>query len=109
MPETVPILQPELHRMSGGEIDGLLKESLVSLRQLITAEPDVFQLLDLTPLDEAQPDGRWLYFIEAPFATFPRYVIGETDVENKLPTVVFQSGAEWSAVDYWITLTRPIQ
>ena len=99
---------PTANRMSGGEIEGLKKERFETLRRLITTEADVHQLHALLPAHTADSE-RWLYFIETPFATFPRFVIGETDQVNASPTILFQSGTFWTAADHWQSLTKQIR
>lgn len=88
-------------RMSGGELTGPARDILIDLRHRIEAEPDVHRVIDLTPLDPAEPEGLWHYLIETPFATFPRFVIGQTDIRNESPSIVFQSGTEWAAMNEW--------
>lgn len=88
-------------RMSGGELTGPARDIFLELSKLIAAEPDVHRVMDLTPLDPAEPEGLWHYLIETPFATFPKFVIGLTDIRNEAPSIVFQSGTEWAAMEEW--------
>jgi hypothetical protein len=58
------------------------------LRALIEACDDVKALVRLEELQR----GVWLYLIETPFTTFPRYVVGRTDVGNEEPVVMLKCG-----------------
>ena len=72
-----------------------------SLLALIAAEPDVRAVLELEPVAGT---GDWLYLIETPFDSFPRYVIGRTDAAMKDVRIQHRCGhidtarAAWSAV-----------
>jgi hypothetical protein len=96
-------------RMSGGEVEGPLKEAYDRLAKLITAEPDVHRLVALMPLHDSLPGEQWIYLIETPFPSYPRFVIGETDGANTAPSLLFQSGTEWSAQDHWDNLVANIR
>jgi len=91
------------HQLSGGEITGEERELHEKLRNLIIKETDVHRLIDLADIGE----GRWLYYIETPFRTFPKFVIGETDTLNEAPSVIRQFGAQWSSDSFWDQLTQP--
>jgi hypothetical protein len=91
-------------RMTGGEITGEQKVQYLRLENLISDEPDVYEVHELMPLPE---EGRWLYLVETPYATFPKFVIGSTDADNSNPEILFQSGAEWSARAEWDRLKQP--
>lgn len=83
-------------RLSGGEtVDS---EAYRRLRALLAAEADVHEVLALSYVPE---DRKWLYLIKTPFATWPKFVIGETDSENANPELIFRCGAEWSAWSEW--------
>jgi hypothetical protein len=97
MPETISTPT----RMSGGELESPQRDTFLALRRLIEQEPDVFRVLALESFDATDPDSRWLYLIETPFASFPRYVIGTTDAGNEDPEILFQSGSEWAAREQW--------
>lgn len=84
-------------RFSGGEISEAHKRQYVALRNALQKEPDVHAVLELA----RQTDGRWLYLIETPFVSFPKFVIGRTDVENESVDLLFRCGAEWSARAEW--------
>jgi len=93
-------------RMSGGEIEAPLRDTFARLAKLIRSEPDVVRLVALDRLqdDDDTDDRPWLYLIETPFATFPRFVIGRTDDDNENPDILFQCSAEWSAMEEWQNL-----
>ncbi len=112
-PVPSPIMNPDTStttptaaRMSGGEIEGPLRDAFVRLSRLIRVEPDVHLLiaLDRLPDDDDLADRPWIYLIETPFATFPRFVIGRTDDDNENPDILFQSSTEWSAMEEWQNL-----
>lgn len=86
-------------RLSGGEIKDPLRAEYLRLHALLKQEPDVFEVLALAKLPDH--NGRWLYWIKTPFATYPKHVIGVTDSENKAPKPGFLCGTEWSAADAW--------
>jgi hypothetical protein len=83
-------------RMSGGELEGPLKDTFIRLAKLIQAEPDVHRIIAMDQIDD-----EWHYLIETPFASYPRFVIGKTDDDNQEPTILFQCSAEWSAMEEW--------
>jgi hypothetical protein len=73
--------------MSGGETED--RETFLRLRGLILQELDVYAVLGLSWIEQ---DGRWLYCIQTPFATWPKYVVGFTDKDNLEPLVLFRCG-----------------
>lgn len=87
--------QDHTPRTSGGEIQE--SEATHALRSLIQGEHDVRRIVDL--IETA--DGKFLYLIETPFQTFPRFVIGQTDVENRSPKILLKCGSEWAADEAW--------
>jgi hypothetical protein len=58
------------------------------LRADIGLCPDVKALHRLEELQR----GVWLYLIETPFQTFPRFVVGHTDVDNAEPVILMKCG-----------------
>lgn len=85
------------NRLSGGELPEPKRGRFRKLHTLILRESDVLSIHNL----EEQPDGSFLYLIETPFATFPRFVIGRTDAENENPVPMHFFGSEWSANEAW--------
>lgn len=83
--------------LTGGEIPAEQRRQYVELRNRIQKESDVLQVLELA----CQCDGRWLYLIQTPFVTFPKFVIGRTDLSNEWTEILFRCGAEWSARTEW--------
>jgi hypothetical protein len=73
---------PTTTSLSGGELPQEERADYLRLRALIQKEDDVHAVHGLSYLDD---EGRWLYLIETPFATWPRYVVGTTDGENLNP------------------------
>lgn len=69
----------------------LLKMSC--LRLLIENERDVKKLHRLRLL----PDGRFLYLIETPFMTFPKFSIGSTNEANDDVRILSTCSALWAA------------
>lgn len=86
-------------KMSGGELPAEDREAALKLAALIRAEADVFALHALVPVP-GKP-GRWLFMIETPFVSFPKFVIGETDTENDAPELLLKTGAHWNAAAEW--------
>jgi hypothetical protein len=90
------------HRLSGGELTGPEREAFLAMRKKILLEDDVHDVLGLSFLEE---EGRWLYLIKTPFASGPKYVIGNTDPENTDPQLICRCGTEWSAMIEWEKIT----
>ncbi len=86
----------DLNRMSEGELRIGERNAYLRLRGLILRELDVLAVLGLSWVPE---EGRWLYLIQTPFATWPKFVVGWTDGENVAPTVVFRCGLQGAAVE----------
>ncbi len=82
---------------SGGEMEENYQRQYVALRNLIAKQSDVYSVLELY----RQVDGKWLYLIQTPFVTFPKFVIGRTDVENESVEILLRCGSEWSARAEW--------
>lgn len=79
-------------RLSGGETED--RPEFLKLRALIQQESDVLEVLALSWVPEK---SRWLYLIKTPFATWPKYVVGLTDGDNRSPEILFRCGWESSA------------
>lgn len=82
---------------SGGEMDETYRRQYVALRNFIQREADVHAVLELARM----PAGKWMYLIQTPFVTFPKFVIGVTDVENESAEILLRCGSEWSARAEW--------
>lgn len=78
--------------LSGGESGD--RAAYVALRALIEREEDVHELLALSWLPQ---ENRWLYLIQTPFATWPKYVVGTTDSGNESPEILLRCGHEGNA------------
>lgn len=89
------------HKMTGGELPEPMRSEMLRLRALIQAEEDVHAVHGLAKI---AGEDRWLFFIQTPFATFPRFVIGSTDPANDRPELLLRCGAEWSAREAWTDL-----
>ena len=85
------------HRYSGGEMAENYQRQYVALRNLIQREADVHAVLELARM----ADGKWMYLIQTPFVTWPKFVIGLTDVENESVEFWLRCGSEWSARVEW--------
>jgi hypothetical protein len=83
--------------LTGGELPPEERRQYVELRDRIQKEPDVLLVHALA----RQADGRWLYLVETPYITFPKFVIGRTDLSNESVELLFRCGAEWSARAEW--------
>jgi hypothetical protein len=94
-PINLPLTDPG--SLTGGEIDPEQRRQYVELRDRIQKEKDVLLVHELA----RQTDGRWLYLIETPFITFPKFVIGRTDLSNEWTEILFRCGADWSARAEW--------
>ena len=81
--------QQTTDRLSGGETDD--RAAYLTLRAVIQRETDVHEVLGLSYLPT---EGRWLYLIKTPFASWPKYVVGWTDDENANPEIIFRCGWE---------------
>ncbi len=92
---TLPLTKPG--SLTGGELAAADRMAYCQMLALIRAEGDVHAVLELARM----ADGRWLYLIETPFITFPKFVIGRTDSTNEWVEVLFRCGAEWSARAEW--------
>lgn len=77
-------------RTSGGEMGGA--EAYRKLRGLIMQEEDVHEVHGLSWVPQEGENGKWLYLIQTPFATWPKYVVGFTDPENENPEILFRCG-----------------
>lgn len=86
-------------RLSGGETED--RAEFLRMRALILAEPDVFACHALSWNRQEQ---RWLYLIQTPFATFPKFVVGWTDSENESPEILLCCTLKQNAVEFWTDL-----
>lgn len=84
--------------LSGGELPAERRAEFLRVRALIQKEDDVHEVLALA---KYAGEPRWLYLIQTPFATFPKFVIGSTDADNLHPELLFRCGTEWAAQDEW--------
>ena len=66
------------------------------ISKLIEAEPDVKRLVELAVIGTG-----WLYLIETPFETWPRFVIGTLSPDGSGPRILLNCGQEWSARAEW--------
>lgn len=85
--------------MSGGEAPEAEREILTRLSELIAAEEDVY-ILHAIEADALQP-GRYLYMIETPFETWPKYVVGRTNADLSEVQHLYKCGAHWSVEAAW--------
>lgn len=85
------------HKLTGGPLPADIQEEERAVRALITREADVFALHALA----RRSDGTFLYLIETPFATFPRFVIGSCDARVADARPLFRCGQRWSADAEW--------
>ncbi len=92
------------NKMTGGELTSHLREEFYTLRTLIQKEPDVGQLIALSPLK----GGRWAYLVQTTFATFPKFVMGTTDGENNATIILARSATDWGIRDDYKNLTQSV-
>ena len=82
--------------MSGDETE--LRIQILALRALISQEEDVHKVMDLC---YAPSLDKWVYLIQTPFATWPKYVVGVTDFNNEVPEVMHRCNFRESAENYF--------
>ena len=73
------------------------------LRLCLLNEADVQRVLALEPLPYAADEQRWVYLIETPFMTFPKFAVGTTNAANNDVRILVTGGAEWSAIERFNT------
>lgn len=66
------------------------------LRGVLESEADVKKVWALEALPEP---GRWLYLIETPFMTFPKFAVGTTNQANSAVQILMTCGSVWAATD----------
>ena len=81
---------------SGGEIPAGQKETFFVLRKLLHAADDVLRVVHLAPFDTDAT--RWIYLIETPFATFPRFVVGTCAPDGSECRIEYHHVSEQGAV-----------
>lgn len=77
---------------------GHARETAV-LRGLLDSQDDVRRVMALEVLPSSGPLLRWLYLIETPFMTFPKFVVGTTNSNNTEIEILLACGSEWAATD----------
>lgn len=82
--------------------DLLERVTLERLSERLAGEDDVKRVVKLVP----DTPGRFLYLIETPFATFPKFVIGTTDATFDDVRLEVRCGAEWNALKHWGERTK---
>lgn len=86
------------HRVSGGEIAQDISDRMKALSKRLLAEDDVHEVLEVIP---TSTEGFWFYLIQTPFATWPRYVIGETTEDLSDVNPFFFCGQREEALERW--------
>jgi len=79
------------------------KKPIDALREIMLREQDVKRLVRLAEWS----GGRFLYQIETPFATFPKFVIGTTDAAFDDVRIKHRCGLEESSDEAWNRFTDP--
>lgn len=71
------------------------------LSWLISSETDVKRVVALEPLEPLveQAEPRWVFLIETPFMTFPKFAVGTTNATNTEVVTLMTCGSEWAATD----------
>lgn len=69
------------------------------LRGFLEDQEDVRRVMALEVLPSSGPLLRWLYLIETPYMTFPKYVVGTTNANNTEVEILLACGSEWAATD----------
>lgn len=75
---------------------GGVERETARLRGLIEAEADVKRVMALEVLPGGEP-RRWVYLIETPYMTFPKFAVGTTNAENTEVSLLLTCGSEWAA------------
>ncbi len=73
------------------------------LRQRLLQEADVQRVVALEPLEAGGDDQRWVYLIETPFMSFPKFAVGTTNAANNDVRILVTGGAEWAAIERFNT------
>lgn len=68
----------------------------ITVKAMLESHADVKRVLKLEPRF-----SRWLYLIETPFVTFPRFVIGMCDEQGMQASVKLSCGTERIALERW--------
>jgi hypothetical protein len=72
------------------------------VRGLIEDQDDVRRVVALERVES--PGGwRWLYLIETPFMTFPKFAVGTTDADNEDVQILTTCGSIWAAQESFNT------
>jgi hypothetical protein len=74
----------------------------VLVRGLIEDQDDVRRVVALEPVEGAS-GRRWLYLIETPYMTFPKFAVGTTDARNEDVQILVACGSIWAAQDSFNT------
>jgi len=80
----------------------VILDDMERLRSLILDCPDVDTLHRLTRL----ADGRFLFLVETPFLTWPRFVVGDADALNDAPVLRLRCGRLESAEEHYDEVLR---
>jgi hypothetical protein len=70
---------------------------LASFKRNLQSQPDVLRVLDCATL----AGGRVRYFIETPFATFPRFAVGTCSIALEDVEIELTCGAERTAREFF--------
>lgn len=93
-------------KLTGGPRPAAQEDAARKLRERLILEDDVFRIVDLAPAPGGPP-GRWLYCIETPFATYPRYAVGTTDESLSEVRILSLHSAEWGATGSFEKALKP--
>ncbi len=77
--------------------------AIKALREKMEREDDIKRVVRLIPHTE----GRYLYLIETPFATFPKFVIGSTDATFDDVRLLSRCGLLQTAETKWLEIIDP--
>lgn len=76
---------------------------IAALRAKMEREEDIKRVVRLI----ANGGGRYMYLIETPFATFPKFVIGTTDAAFEDVRLKLRCGLIESAEEAWLRFIDP--
>ena len=77
------------------------REEFLKTRATLMQCPDVHEVCALSWIPE---EGRWLWMIKTPFATWPKFVVGYLDPQTGEAEEVFQCGREANAAETFAEL-----
>lgn len=94
--------------MTGGELPEEDRLAFHRLKNLIEGNEDVHRVLALLPDPKVAGARRWVYLIQTPYATFPKFVVGYTNDTNTAIERLTYHSSQWGAEASFEALTQPL-